>query len=219
YARDAKRHDRARVMMTDGMHVGTRLIDAAMNDALAIEKPGRRHDRLRVEREFQDVTRLDQFRAAGARQQISPGIGRMAHADMAEAIEHALMCKDAICKGKFVACFVESRHQIPPGRITFRHCCLRPDSVMGCPSCAAASRVIADTISCSIGFQTSSMCLRKSGLRPSLTRLSHSVNSLTLSEVIGSLWGGNDRTQGDCHRWRDWRFDDRARAVEARYRR
>jgi hypothetical protein len=32
----------------------------------------------------------------------------MAHADMAEAIEHALMRKDAICKGKFVACLVES---------------------------------------------------------------------------------------------------------------
>jgi hypothetical protein len=40
----------------------------------------------------------------------------MAHADMAEAIEHALMRKDAICKSKFVACFVESLHRMPLGR-------------------------------------------------------------------------------------------------------
>src|SRR6516225_10485800 len=102
-------------MMTDGMDVGTGQIDATMNDPFAIEKPNRRRDRLRVERKFQDVARLDQFRTAGACQQISSGIGRMAHADMAEAIEHALMSKNAICKSKFVACFVETLHRMPPG--------------------------------------------------------------------------------------------------------
>src|SRR5215467_321672 len=63
-AGNAERHDRTRMMVADGMHVGARLVDAAMDDALAIEKSCRRNDRLRIEREFENVRWFDQFRTA-----------------------------------------------------------------------------------------------------------------------------------------------------------
>src|SRR5215470_14541403 len=54
-AGNAERHDRTRMMVADRMHVGARLVNAAVNDALAVEKSDLRNDRLRIEREFENV--------------------------------------------------------------------------------------------------------------------------------------------------------------------
>src|SRR5262249_56624060 len=44
---------------------------------------------------------------ARARQQVAAGIGRMADADMAEGVEHALMAENAVGDGKLVTRFGE----------------------------------------------------------------------------------------------------------------
>ena len=83
------------------MTSAARLIDAAVNDALGVEMHFRRLHRLGIERVFQDVARLDQRRRARARQQIALGIGRVAHADMAEGVEHAFVGENAVGEREF----------------------------------------------------------------------------------------------------------------------
>jgi hypothetical protein len=91
HARDRERQHGRRMMMNHRHHVGPRLIDAAMNDTLGKELLGRRLHRLRIERELEHVGGLHQLRRARARQQIAIGITRMAQADMAEGVQHALV--------------------------------------------------------------------------------------------------------------------------------
>jgi hypothetical protein len=64
--------------------------------------PGRR-DRLGIEREFQNIGRLDDSRRAGAGEQIAAWIVWMAQAYMAERIEHAFVRQDAIGKSDLIA--------------------------------------------------------------------------------------------------------------------
>ena len=90
-------------MVADRHDVRPRLIDAAVDHALGVELHRRRRDRLGIERELQNVGRLDQARRARAREQIATGIGRMAHADMAERIEHAFVRQYAVGKRDLVA--------------------------------------------------------------------------------------------------------------------
>src|SRR6202012_2526211 len=85
-AGDAKRQHRRGMMMADCVNVRPRLIDAAGNDALAVHLDLGRHYRLRIEGEFEQVGRFDQFRAARARQNIAAWIVRMTNADMAETV-------------------------------------------------------------------------------------------------------------------------------------
>ena len=106
-AGDAERQDRRRVMVADRVDVGPRLVDAAMDHALAIKRHALCRDRLGVERELEDVRGLDQLGAARTGEQIAAGIGRMAHADMAESIQHAFMRDDAVGERQLVAGFGE----------------------------------------------------------------------------------------------------------------
>jgi hypothetical protein len=90
-------------MMADRRHVGPRLIDAAVDDALGVKLDRGRRDRFGVEREFQNIGRLDDSRRAGAREQIAARIVWMAQADVAERIEHAFVRQDAIGKSDLIA--------------------------------------------------------------------------------------------------------------------
>ena len=84
------------MVMTDRHDVGTRLIDAAVNDALGVKMHLRRFHRIGIERELQNIVGLDQQRRARARQQITPRIARMTRADMAEGVKHALVGENAV---------------------------------------------------------------------------------------------------------------------------
>ena len=87
--------------MANRRDVAARLIDAAMDHPLGIKPhPGALH-RLGIELVFEDVVGLDQKRRARARQEIAVRIGRMAHADMAEGIDHAFIGQDAVGKAEF----------------------------------------------------------------------------------------------------------------------
>ncbi len=96
HAGNAERQDRRRVMVADRVHLRPRLVDLAVDDALAVEPLLDRLDDLRVERELVNVLRLHQLRPARARQQIAARIGRMAHADVAEGVEHAFVGDHAV---------------------------------------------------------------------------------------------------------------------------
>src|ERR1700683_4829354 len=52
HTRDGKRHDRGRMVMTDGHDIGARLIDATVNHALGVEMHLRWLHWSRVERVF-----------------------------------------------------------------------------------------------------------------------------------------------------------------------
>ena len=96
--------------------IAARLIDAAMDDALGIEPCGGALHRLGIELVLEDVVGLDQQRRARARQQVAVRIGGMAHADMAEGIDHALVGQDAVGNGEFLD---EIGHIIRHGRSSY----------------------------------------------------------------------------------------------------
>src|ERR1700674_3018533 len=89
------------MVVADRLNVGARLIDAAVDDPFAVEPLGRRRHRLGIEREFQNVVRLDQFGAARARHQEATRIGRMPETDVAEGIEDTLVGDDAVGARQF----------------------------------------------------------------------------------------------------------------------
>ena len=82
--------------MYDRLDVGMGLIDFAVDEALHIERSSPRLDRVAVEIELQDVVGRDQARSHAARQQKAPRVGLVPHADMAEAIDHALVGENAV---------------------------------------------------------------------------------------------------------------------------
>jgi hypothetical protein len=104
-ARHAERHHRRRMMVADGHHIRSRLVDAAMDDTLRIELHRWRLDRLGIERIFQDIGGLDHGRRTRTREQIAAGIGRVAHAHMAESVQHAFVRQHAVGERKLVARF------------------------------------------------------------------------------------------------------------------
>jgi len=91
HAGNRERHDRGRMMMAHGIDVRPRLENLAMDHALRIGTHGRRNDRVGIKIVFEDVLRLHQRGRARAREEIAVRIVRIAHADMAEGIEHALI--------------------------------------------------------------------------------------------------------------------------------
>ncbi len=101
-AGDGERHHRRRVVMAHRHHVGPRLINAAVNDPLGIELHFGQAQRLGIERVFQDIVGLDQQRRTRPGQQVAAGIARMAHADMAEGVEHALVSEDTVGERQFL---------------------------------------------------------------------------------------------------------------------
>jgi len=85
-----------RVVVHHGPHVGTPAIDRAMDRALGVLRAAAQIDGIAVEIVFDDVVQRHQFRAARAGQEEPVGPFRMAHADMAVGVHHALMGKNAV---------------------------------------------------------------------------------------------------------------------------
>jgi hypothetical protein len=85
--------------MADCHHVGTRLEDRGVDGDFAVEPVGRRHHRLAVEIEHENVCGLHQLGRAMARDQEVLGILGMAQAHMTESVEHAFIGEDAIGEG------------------------------------------------------------------------------------------------------------------------
>ncbi len=91
-----ERQDPGRVRIDDRVDVGTRLVDLAMEEALAIGHAATRIDRRAVEIERHDVVGghlLGRYRFG---QQVLRGILRMTGADVPEAVDHALVGQDVI---------------------------------------------------------------------------------------------------------------------------
>ena len=78
------------------IHVRPRLVDLAMDEALDIGLPAARVERLAVEVEGYDVGHRDVARGDSLRLQVLLGIARVAHADMAEAVEHGVVDEDVV---------------------------------------------------------------------------------------------------------------------------
>jgi hypothetical protein len=76
--------------------------DRAVNKPLGTERAGVLHDRIAVQREFEDIVGLYKGRAQGARQQESARIAGMTQADVAVFIEHALPDQNTIRDGELV---------------------------------------------------------------------------------------------------------------------
>jgi hypothetical protein len=67
-----------------------------MDEALKIGRPLVVANDFAVQRELHDVARLDQFRAARARQQKSVRSGRVTDTDMAVSIDNLLVRQNAV---------------------------------------------------------------------------------------------------------------------------
>src|SRR6516165_5905141 len=94
-------------MMAHRHHIGARLIDFAVDDALAIEPLFDRLDDSRVEAELVDILRMHQFRRARARHQVTVGISRVAHGNVTEGVEHAFIGDHAVGAREQLTRFVE----------------------------------------------------------------------------------------------------------------
>src|SRR5262245_10547851 len=80
----------------DRVHVGPRLIDFGMDEALGIDRAVAMIDRPRVEIEFHDVVLGHASRRQRGRHQIALRIAGMARADVPEPVDHALAIEDAV---------------------------------------------------------------------------------------------------------------------------
>ena len=89
-----------------------RRVDRGMQEALGAERPVVLARRRAVERELQDVARLDERGGAIARQQEATRIVRMAHADVSVFVEHAVMRQDPVGDDQIVDRALQCRHQM-----------------------------------------------------------------------------------------------------------
>ncbi len=82
--------------MHDGLHLRLRPVDLAVDEALKVTSAAARIDSVAVEVELHDIGSGDQRRRHAVRQQEATQILVVPGADMAEAVEHALIREDAI---------------------------------------------------------------------------------------------------------------------------
>ena len=80
----------------DGDHVGPRAVDLAVDEAFEIRARRVRLGRVAVEIELDDVGGGDERGRHAARDQEMVRVLRMACADMAEAVDHALLIEDVV---------------------------------------------------------------------------------------------------------------------------
>ena len=80
----------------DRVDVRPHLVDLAMDEALAIGRAAVGIDRIAVEIEGDDVRHRHVARRHRLHLQIAVGIARVAHADMAEGVEHAVLGEDVV---------------------------------------------------------------------------------------------------------------------------
>ena len=88
-------------------HLRPGLINLAMDNPLGILRRVAGADPLGVEVVFDEILRRHQFGRARPRQEIAARIIRMAHADMAEGVDHAFMGDNLIGERQFGAGFGE----------------------------------------------------------------------------------------------------------------
>src|SRR6266436_8385871 len=82
--------------MYDRLDVGMGLVDFAVDEALDIERTTAWLESIAVEIELQDIAGRDQARSHAAGEQKAPRVRLVPHADMSEAIDHALVREDAV---------------------------------------------------------------------------------------------------------------------------
>ena len=95
---DRERQHAVGMVMDDGLHVHARRIDGRMDHALAVGRAAARVDGRAVESELHEIVELDERGTARARQPEALGVIGIAHADVTEGIDHALVREDAICR-------------------------------------------------------------------------------------------------------------------------
>ena len=83
-------------MMADRHHVRPRLVDLAVDHALGILRRGIARPAGEVEVELDRSSGSTSSGARRARQDVAVGIVGMAHADVPEGVEHALVGDDAV---------------------------------------------------------------------------------------------------------------------------
>ena len=93
---DAERDHRRRMAVHDGVDVGPRLVDFAVDEALDVHEPPGLIDRIGIEVVLHDVGGGDDRRRLRARQEIAVRRMGMADRHMAVAVEHALVGEDAV---------------------------------------------------------------------------------------------------------------------------
>ena len=84
------------VTVTNRHDVRSRLVHAAVNETLGIDRAIGAVEPVAVEVELDDVVFGDQAGTARARQEIAFGVFRVADADMAECINHAFVAENAV---------------------------------------------------------------------------------------------------------------------------
>jgi hypothetical protein len=107
---DAERQRLLGMAVHHAVDVGSRFVEAAMDEALEIGWTTIVAHDFAIERELHDVALLDELGAARARQEKALGIGRVAHADMAIGVDHALMRQNAVGDDEVVECLFELTH-------------------------------------------------------------------------------------------------------------
>jgi hypothetical protein len=80
----------------NGHDIGPSLKDRRVNEPLEVERTVFVPHRLRVEAEFDDIFRGDQFRGDRACNQKMPRIVRVSDTDMPVRVHHVLFCEDAV---------------------------------------------------------------------------------------------------------------------------
>ncbi len=83
------------VVMAHRMDVGPGLVDFAVDHFFAVQAEFGRPHRLGIERELDQIGDFGQLRRPMARDEIALRIVRMAHADMAERVQHVFIAEYA----------------------------------------------------------------------------------------------------------------------------
>ena len=89
-------------LWTTAIHVRPRLVDLAVDEALEEHAAAALVDGIAIEIELHDVGGGDVRRRHRARHQVAVRIGRVADADMAKGVEHALIGQNAVRRDEIV---------------------------------------------------------------------------------------------------------------------
>ena len=93
YAGHPERDHRRRMAVHDRLDLGMGLVDLAVDKSFEIERAAVRLDRIAVAVEFHEVGGGNQAGRHAARQEEMLGVFVVTHADMAEAVDDALVIK------------------------------------------------------------------------------------------------------------------------------
>ncbi len=96
YAGHPEWDHRRRMAVHDRLDLGMGLVDLAVDKSFEVDSAARLVDRIAVAVEFHDVGGGNQAGSHAARQQEMLGDFVVTHADMAEAVDDALIIEDAI---------------------------------------------------------------------------------------------------------------------------